>query len=162
MIAKILLTLFLVGMVVAFIWTASRPPPEIEEPDIPDVDITSCPRTADPDDCRYYYDCIGTRYECGIMELFDANTNQCRQFYYDVDCGDRPRPIEPTVEEVCYPYVFNLLPPLTHWLPSHICNEYIDCNRDPPLRRCAPGLYFDDVLLQCNSGSNLCGNRPLF
>ncbi|AJK91733.1 chit-2b [Spodoptera frugiperda granulovirus] len=158
MIAKILLTLFLVVMVVVFIWSTSRPPPEAEIPDFPDMDI-ACPRRADPEDCRSYFDCLDIRYECGIMELFDTTTNQCRQFYYDVDCGNRPQPLEPTVTEICYPYVNGFLP-FTHFLPRSTCNNYIDCNWSATIQRSCDWLSnFDDKTFRCVFQFQDCGNR---
>lgn len=157
MIAKILLTLFLVGTIILFVMSASRPPEEVEiEPE----DFT-CVFT-NPDDCSSYLNCLDAVVQCPIMERFDTNTMSCRT-YFDVDCGTRPNPPDPTTLEICAPHFNGLIPGIGRY-PLRNCRYFANCNIDDQnqrLGRCSSNVQnFDIEISYCRDNVD-CGNRCL-
>ncbi|AKR17437.1 hypothetical protein [Mocis latipes granulovirus] len=155
MLGKILLTLFLLCIIVLFVINASRAPDELET----EPEDFNCIYT-NPDDCSSYYNCLGAKIQCSLMERFDTNTMSCRTFY-NVDCGTRPNPPDPTAAEICAPYHDGTIFGWQRY-PLRHCQYFANCRTlrpDLTLSYCGPVNKFDDNVNYCLVGPVDCNDR---
>ncbi|AQQ80347.1 ORF80 [Betabaculovirus altermyunipunctae] len=153
MLAKILLTLLLIGIVLLFVLNASREPEE-EETEPEDFNCI----IPDPDDCTSYINCLGAKIQCPAYALFDTHTMSC-QYYFDVVCGSRPQPPDPTSREICAPYYSGVISGVQRF-PMRHCRFYAECDIDNPqsLRQCTPQTNYNIVTESCTRHVD-CGSR---
>lgn len=154
MLGKILIMLLLMGVIVFFVINASRTPDELEiEPE--DFNCIF----PNPDDCSSYFNCLDAKIQCPLMERFDTNTMSCRTFY-NVRCGTRPNPPDPTSQEICAPYHNGSINGSATF-PLRNCRYYADCDTNNPFRtlsQCGFTDLFDEATKTCRLHVN-CGGR---
>lgn len=155
MLAKIILTLFLIGIIVLFVVNASGTQ-EIEEDEPEDF---NCIRP-NPDDCTSYFNCLDAKIQCPLMERFDATSLRCR-YFFEVSCGTRPNPPDPTSREICAPYHNGTLQGVA-FFPLRNCKYFAHCdiNRPNTLNSCFFNDNFSTVTNSCQFNVD-CGRRCL-
>ena len=154
MLGKILIIVLLMGIIVIFVINASRTLDELETE--PEDFYCIFP---DPDDCTSYFNCLGAKIQCPVMERFDTNFMTCR-YFFNVNCGTRPNPPDPTSSEICAPFHNGTINGRDRF-PLRNCRYFAFCDTERPyltLTQCPFNDLFNEATKTCEMHVN-CGNR---